>query len=199
MIVWGGYDGSSFLNTGGRYDPSSNSWTPTNTVGAPAGRYDHTGVWTGSQMIVWGGINNGGTQNDGGRYTPSTNSWLPTNTATAPTFRRAHAAVWTGSEMIIWARGFPGSTFYNTRSALQPNKRYLGSNETPLGRPLARNYPSSVWTDSEMVVWGGKNGSTDMNTGGRYNPSSDSWIPTQHRWHASGGVLSTRPSGPAAK
>ena len=25
------------------------------TNGAPAARYDHTAVWTGSEMIVWGG------------------------------------------------------------------------------------------------------------------------------------------------
>ncbi len=55
MIVWGGYDGSSYLNTGGRYDPDSDSWTPINTVGAPSPRAGHTAVWTGKEMIVWGG------------------------------------------------------------------------------------------------------------------------------------------------
>ena len=42
-------------NTGGRYNPSTNSWTPTSTTDAPSGRYSHTAVWTGSEMIVWGG------------------------------------------------------------------------------------------------------------------------------------------------
>ena len=27
MIVWGGYNGSSYLNDGGRYNPTANSWT----------------------------------------------------------------------------------------------------------------------------------------------------------------------------
>src|SRR5437667_150283 len=60
MIVWGGAAssggvGSSYVNTGGRYDPSTDSWTATSTANAPIGRYRHTAVWTGSQMIVWGG------------------------------------------------------------------------------------------------------------------------------------------------
>ena len=57
MIVWGGRDGgsNSYLNTGGRYNPGTDSWTATSTNGAPAGRYWHTAVWTGSEMIVWGG------------------------------------------------------------------------------------------------------------------------------------------------
>ena len=56
MIVWGGIDFSSVLNTGGRYNPSTDSWTATSTTNAPSAREVHTGVWTGSEMIVWGGV-----------------------------------------------------------------------------------------------------------------------------------------------
>ena len=57
MIVWGGYgcDGNCVLNTGGRYNPSTDSWTATSTTNAPSDEYYHTAVWTGSEMIVWGG------------------------------------------------------------------------------------------------------------------------------------------------
>ena len=57
MIVWGGSSEDNFgeLNTGGRYNPISNSWTPTTTVNAPAARNYPTAVWTGGEMIVWGG------------------------------------------------------------------------------------------------------------------------------------------------
>ena len=48
-------DGSNVLNTGGRYNPSTDSWTATSTTNAPSARADHTAVWTGSEMIVWGG------------------------------------------------------------------------------------------------------------------------------------------------
>ena len=56
MIVWGGYNGSGNLNTGGRYNPGTDSWTATSTTNAPGGRQDCTAVWTGSEMIVWGGF-----------------------------------------------------------------------------------------------------------------------------------------------
>ena len=35
-----------------RYNPLTDSWTPMNTVGAPAGRNFHTAVWSGSQTLV---------------------------------------------------------------------------------------------------------------------------------------------------
>ena len=56
MIVWGGFGGNSGnLNTGGKYNPTTDSWVPTTTIGAPEARQLHTAVWTGTEMIVWGG------------------------------------------------------------------------------------------------------------------------------------------------
>ena len=54
MIVWGGWMARNYLNTGGKYNPSTDSWTATSTTNASA-RDGHTAVWTGSEMIVWGG------------------------------------------------------------------------------------------------------------------------------------------------
>ena len=69
MIVWGGGTAvATRYNTGGRYNPSTDSWTATSTTNAPEARYFHTAVWTGSEMIVWGGAGNSGRLNTGGRY-----------------------------------------------------------------------------------------------------------------------------------
>ena len=67
MIVWGGSMGSTF-NTGGRYDPVTDSWTATNTTNAPSARASHTAIWAGHEMIIWGGTNLGSDLNTGGRY-----------------------------------------------------------------------------------------------------------------------------------
>ena len=55
MIVWGGLGVEVDFNTGGRYSPSTDTWTATSTTNAPSGRDLHTAVWTGTEMIVWGG------------------------------------------------------------------------------------------------------------------------------------------------
>src|SRR5437867_11501745 len=102
MIVWGGFDstGQVPLNTGGRYDPAHDSWSPT-SVGAnvPSARAWHTAVATSTEMIVWGGeSHNAFGEDTGGRYNPSTDTWLGT-AITAPSVRQHHKAVWTGSEI----------------------------------------------------------------------------------------------------
>lgn len=47
---------------------SADSWTATSLTGAPASRWIHTAVWSGTEMIVWGGRTANGMVNDGGRY-----------------------------------------------------------------------------------------------------------------------------------
>src|SRR5262249_60594155 len=62
MIVWGGTHGrprSAFVNDGGRYNPSTNTWTPLPPsplrprIGAAAG-------WTGADVVIWGGFGGAG-------------------------------------------------------------------------------------------------------------------------------------------
>src|SRR5437879_13667963 len=88
--------------SGGGYSPSTDSWTTTSTTNAPSGRYNHTAVWTGSEMVVWGGEDLFGLTNTGGKYNPSVDSWVATSTTTAPPARFLHTAVWRGKEMIVW-------------------------------------------------------------------------------------------------
>src|SRR5207244_2721627 len=47
---------------------------------------------------------------------------------------------------------------------------------TSTGAPTARQAATAVWTGSEMVVWGGNDGSGSVNTGGRYDPLQDAWV-----------------------
>lgn len=72
MLVWGGYFGAArqqYFIQGAAYDPASDAWQAMSATDAPAARYEHSGVWTGSQLIVWGGRENG-LFDTGGRFTP---------------------------------------------------------------------------------------------------------------------------------
>jgi N-acetylneuraminic acid mutarotase len=111
MIIWGGY-GGGYVNTGARYNPATDIWTPMATANAPAGRDGHTAVWTGAEMIVWGGYDDdlGIFYNTGGRYNPTTNAWQATNLTGAPSARSNHSAVWAGNEMIVWGGITGGGT-----------------------------------------------------------------------------------------
>ncbi|MBI3879238.1 MAG: hypothetical protein HY301_04140, partial [Verrucomicrobia bacterium] len=177
MIAWGGYSGgTNYFNDGARYSPTNNSWSAVTTNGAPSKRDLHTAVWTGNEMVVWGGNNGTNSYNDGGRYNPASNSWVPTPVSSVPAARSQHTAVWTGSEMIVWGGTLPSSPYTaNDGGRYNPanNTWTLIPNTLP-NTPSARTGNSAVWTGTEMIVWGGANG-TNLNDGGRYNPTSNSW------------------------
>ena len=164
MIIWGGNEfGSGYAggyqggptNTGGKYNPSTNSWSNVSTTGAPTSRQGHSALWTGTEMIVWGGAFGGG------RYNPQTNTWTSLPTEGAP---GNGVVVWTGSEMIVW-KGIDGTgAIYN----LSTNTwRPLDTQNAP-----SAYYHSSIWTGTEMIIWGGINRSTSAleNTGGKLVP-----------------------------
>ena len=178
MIVWGGEDAATNreVKTGGRYNPSTDSWLPTATRQAPDGRVYHSAVWTGSEMIVWGGYDRDTNSiNTGGRYNPSADSWVATTITGAPDPRYWHTAVWTGTEMIVWG-GASESSIFNTGGKYNP-----GTNSwivtTTTDAPDGRSYHTAVWTGTEMIVWGGRDANNDfVNSGGKYNPATGNWV-----------------------
>jgi len=182
MIVWGGTDEDSALNTGGRYNPENNSWTAVTSFDAPTARWEHTAVWTGTEMIIWGGRSNVSGNpvplNTGSRYNPATNSWTPVTTTNAPSARFNHSAVWTGTEMIVW--GGDGSTSLDERVLLGTGARYNPATNAwttmaTANAPGERSSHSAVWTGSTMIVWAGSEASGGTNTGSRYYPATHSW------------------------
>ncbi len=172
MIVVGSAGGAG--STGDRYNPASDTWTPTSTGVFFAGQ--PSAVWTGTQMIVWGGGNN-----RGARYTPSTNSWQVNTPVNVPFNRYGNSAVWTGAEMIIWGGGDgnSGGALYKSGARYNPVTDSWTQTAIDVNTPAARDYHAAVWTGKEMIVWGGgSNGAANSNTGGRYDPATDSWMPT---------------------
>jgi N-acetylneuraminic acid mutarotase len=184
MIVWGGFVQFETMNDGSRYNPATDSWTATRMINAPSERCLHTAVWTGSEMVIWGGsgVLLGEELNTGGRYNPSTDSWIATSVTNAPAARYFHTGVWSGKEMIVWG-GYSGGingNQLNTGGKYNPETDSWTSTSTT-NAPSARQEHTAIWTEGEMIVWGGylfDNNSHFLNTGGRYNPTTDGWTGT---------------------
>ena len=181
MIVWGGTNGSAVLNTGGRYDPGSNSWAPTSTLQAPEARQFHRALWVPvtATMVVWGGLGNGAIFNTGSQYNPAADTWKAISPLGAPSARNAHTAVWTGEVMVAWGGNGPSGP---VNVDLNTGGRYDPQQDT--WKPTSPNPPAirfrhtAVWTGNDMIVWGGLIGFSSTDTGGRYNAATDSWTPT---------------------
>lgn len=171
MIVWGGTNsnGSNFYNTGAKYNPATDTWTTITTTNAPTGRYNHSAIWTGTEMIVWGGFGSGNYLFTGARYNPTTDTWTSISSPTNPIVARSkHTAIWTGTQMIIWG-GTDGG------SGLESGGRYtLGTNSwSSMSIPdAAKDYPvtantTAVWTGQQIIYYGGMSQIDPTNTASR--------------------------------
>lgn len=179
MIVWGG--ATNFVtqqiqltNTGGRYNPVSDSWISTSQANVPQATCYHSAIWTGSLMIVHGGIGNGAYKS----YNPNTNSWANLPNVTDP--RHSHTAIWTGSKMIVWG-GVTSNT--NPTSGSNTGKVFDPVAGTwtvcsTINAPTIRYGHSAVFSGTEMIVWGGVSDDVYTQTGGRYNTTTNSWVAT---------------------
>jgi N-acetylneuraminic acid mutarotase len=201
MVVWGGHaeshtwsdrfspgnsTTSDLAQDGGRYNPTSDTWSAVRTNAAPSPRSHSAAVWTGSEMIVWGGyyselvsslLLGSGTNeialNDGGRYRPATDTWTAMNSSGAPTARYRASAVWTGSRMVVWG-GSDLDGVLGNGGRYDPSANAWTSVST-VGAPVARTGHTAAWTGTRMVVWGGEAGGSALDSGGRYDPSANTW------------------------
>lgn len=170
MFVWGGDRSATRdegLGDGALYDPQADSWTPVTATGAPAARYGHTAVWTGSEILIWGGLERGETgeivpRGDGARYDTSRDAWTLLSAAGAPSARAGHSAVWTGRQMIVWG-GSATRCADGSSGACADGALYDPATDrwTLLQGPPAlarRSNHVAVWTDGAMFLWGGIGG-----------------------------------------
>jgi len=136
--------------------------------------------WTGAEMIIFDGF-----QHVGGLYNPSMDRWISMSVPNpVPAPRSGYSAVWTGEDLIVWggiSDELGSSRFKNEGWRYSPRGNHW--TELPLqGAPSPRRDAAAVWTGSEMIVWGGRGWGVDqtvqLDTGGVYNLSSDTWRAT---------------------
>ena len=180
MIIFGGIEATGggasgwvTLNTGARYNPKTDTWTPLPTEGAPS-ITAHTAVWTGTDMIVWGGryLPPNNSLNTGARYNLAENKWYPISVAPLAV-RVYHAAVWTGSEMLVWGGILQGpNTMYNDGARYNPASdswSVMTHENAPQGRHFWRP-DLGIWTGEGLLFYGGSYYPQELDSTAYYIP-----------------------------
>ena len=147
---------------------------------------------TGEGLALDGGAIEDAVAASGATAIPA-NMWANSTLDDPPAPRAEHSAVWTGTEFLVWG-GYASRLPTNTGARYEPLTDTWRSTST-LGAPVARARHTAVWTGSVMLVWGGVglNGVFRLQSGGRYDPSLDRWLPTSET-----GAPSARDSHAAA-
>ncbi|HPR63951.1 MAG TPA: hypothetical protein PK014_06985 [Thermoanaerobaculia bacterium] len=177
MLVWGGRGyasniESTFKQSGGLYDPVSDTWTFTSVEDAPDARAAFFAVWTGTKMIVWGGWNGADYFETGGIYDPVEDTWSSVLDTTAPPGRNGDMAVWTGTEMVVWG-GYGEGLYQYTGGRYDPANNSWSAISVD-NTPSPRTSIGAFLTGNGVLIWGGWDG-TFSQTGALYDLRTDTW------------------------
>ena len=157
LIVWGGYNGAVYVNTGAVYNFLTNTWIAINSVGSPEGKQDVYIEDYKGRIIIFGGSNGnliGQTDAVGGLYDINTQSWTLFNTANRP---------WTGYYPVIFlykdylyfkgaysANGGPPSR-YNVSSGRYNLKTNQWEQTSNIGNGVL--YGINTWSGKYFASW----------------------------------------------
>ncbi|MEW6027723.1 MAG: DUF2793 domain-containing protein, partial [Planctomycetota bacterium] len=159
MITWGGFDGTLYTDTGGRYDPAigrGGLWYGLPTAGALSRRAWHSAIWAydgtndSNEMVVWGGYDGSNYFNDGAIYELSSDAWYPMTSTNRPDVRMNHIAVWantiTPMTMVVWGGQSSNNNRLNTGGRYIPiSDTWLSTSTPPLGF-VGRDGHTAAWT-----------------------------------------------------
>ena len=127
-------------------------------------------------MYIWGGTpGKGNYPTQGWLYNFDGDYWSLLSSADAPSGRVGHTAVWADTNMIIW--GGVGESGYLSNGGVYSSST-LSWESIPALRVQffsPRQGHTAVWTESEMLIWGGRNQFDQMNDGVAYNSTTEKW------------------------
>ena len=115
IIVIGGYDGSSSLSSGERFDPAQNAWSPIASMGTA--RDYHAAAVIDGLLYAIGGRDGSGYLSSGERYDPAQNAWSPI--ASMGTARDHHAAAVIDG-LLYAIGGYDGSSYLSSGERYDP-------------------------------------------------------------------------------
>jgi hypothetical protein len=173
-LVWGGDRGGYFVYAdvamdGLLIDAASGRAARVPPPDAPPFRPE-AAAWTGTELVVVGNR----TRGDGvvgAAYSLADETWRDVPFP----FHRSGGfeGVWTGRELLLW--GGPSHSEHPSRRGLAYDPFARRWRKTAPAPATGRWSHATVWTGSEMIVFGGGNAGSELATGMAYDPATDAW------------------------
>lgn len=181
LIVWGG-NYTNANNNGFRYNPTTNTWLAIPTTGQPSARSEFSMHYVNGRLVVWGGEGFSSTLlNDGAVLNLATNTWTAITATGALSARYLFSSVVNSSNNTVIMWGGQNSPSFATvvgDGAIYNPQTNTWTPITSTNAPIGRSRNVAVWTGSEMIIHGGFGGNTSLtylNSGARYNPTTNTW------------------------
>ena len=167
------------------YDPATNTWDALPPTPLTPREFA-AGAWTGTDMVLArgqasadGDAEHAVAVTDGAAWHATTNTWRPIAPMPTTLPGGEPTAVWTGREVLVWS-SVPGTPNSNGREVVLAYNPSTNTWRTlPSSGLTPRADAVTVWTGTELVIWGGINSDSDFTAayadGARLDPSTNVW------------------------
>ena len=198
MFIWSG-QGAGFYNDVWAFDLASRTWQkmmPSGTLPNP--RYGSASVHDpiSRRLVMFAGFTDMGRYGDTRAYDITTSAWIDlTPSGTNPEVRCLHTASYDvlRHRMIIYA-GQHSGPLDDIWAFDLTSKTW--ANLTPASRPSGRIFPSSIYANGRIIVFGGQTSNGSVNELWSFNPADTTWtmmnasgtIPGRRNSHAAIGL-----------
>jgi N-acetylneuraminic acid mutarotase len=176
LVIYGGgsNEGARFRDAAA-YDAKLDTWTMLPAAPAELAAYDTETHAAGARALFWAGSQLAGSTsgyatNTGAIWDPTTTAWTsiagPANESPVNGFKDGTSFM-AGNVLYAWG----GTRYFKLSSTgyVYDLTSKAWSAMAP-GGPTARMHPSSAWTGSEAIVWGGKDDTTVLGDGAIWRP-----------------------------
>lgn len=179
VLMWGGLDAQgATVGSGGRYNPTTDTWTSMAPALNDFAALGHAAVWTGDRMIVWGGTTPSGITNEGQIYDPATDSWTAMSTVDAPSPRYDAVGAWAGGKFVVWGGADDVGRLSDGAVYDIATDSWTAMSASPLE---ARQSVGAGAFGDKVIMWGGSDfivgqGNVVYDDGAVYDVVTDSWV-----------------------
>jgi N-acetylneuraminic acid mutarotase len=179
MFVWGGVNGEgNFVNSGGAYDPTTDTWRGVNTNGAPSPRELATCVAMDGGVFVWSGADGTTLYDDGAVWDPASNTWSGISNSNKPSPRIRGIGLWTGERVLLWGGKKLDGTQERSGALFDPVANAWKPVATSAA-PERSKEQGWAWTGAFLYTFGSRDDAEIQVASEfhRYDPASNAWAP----------------------
>ncbi len=185
VLIAGGLDGNTFLQSAELFDPSTDTFTALAASGSSELQTAREGAVAAplpnGQVLIAGGANSGGILQSAERFDPSTNTFTalaPSGSSELQTAREGAVAAPLANGEVLIAGGFDGNSYLQSAELFDPSTDTFtalaasGSSELQTARDGA---VAASLSGGQVLIAGGFDGTNFLQSAELFNPSTDTF------------------------